>query len=105
MQTGGFFHFWGSIMLDMFIPAVAVLTGYMWLVLKANRTFHAIRKERLERTNSAGVLEFDTYEKLRAFEKREASNLFWINAAAVPGGFIPLAAIFAIIASIAEMAS
>lgn len=87
------------------IPAVIVLAGYVWLVLKANRTFHAIRKERFEHTNSAGFLEFSTYEDLRAFEKREGHNKLWISLAAVPGGVIPLAAVFAIIASIAEMSS
>ncbi|NSY51451.1 hypothetical protein RMS29_027280 (plasmid) [Agrobacterium rosae] len=91
--------------MDIFIPAVIALAGYVWLVLRANRTFHAIRKERFEHTNPAGVLQFDTYEELRKFESREASNQFWINVAAVPGGVIPLAAILAIIASIAEMSS
>ncbi|CAN7741493.1 hypothetical protein [Neorhizobium sp. LjRoot104] len=90
--------------MDISIPAVIALAGYVWLVLRANRTFHAIRKERFEHTNAAGVLQFDTYEELRKFESREASNQFWINVA-VPGGVIPLAAIFAIIASIAEMSS
>ncbi len=89
--------------MDIFIPAVIVLAGYVWLVLRANRTFHAIRKERFEHTNSAGVLEFSTYEELHAFEKREGHNKLWINLSAVPGGVIPLAAIFAIIASVVEM--
>lgn len=92
-------------MLDIFIPAVIVLAGYVWLLLKANRTFHAIRKERFQHTNSAGVLEFDTYDELRAFEKREGYNKLWVNLAAVPGGVIPLAAIFAIVVSILGMSS
>ncbi|TCL87980.1 hypothetical protein C8J38_1269 [Rhizobium sp. PP-WC-2G-219] len=104
-KQGGPFYFWGIIMLDIFIPAVVVLAGYVWLVRKATRTYHAIRKERFEHTNPAGMLEFASYEELRKFESREASNQFWINVAAVPGGIIPLAAIFAIIASIAEMSS
>lgn len=104
-KQGGPFYFWCIIVLDTFIPAVIVLAGYVWLVLRANRSFHAIRKERFEHTNAAGFLHFDTDEELRKFESREASNQFWINVAAVPGGFIPLAAIFAIIASIAEMSS
>lgn len=91
--------------MSILIPAVIVLAGYVWLVLKANRTFHAIRKERFEHTNSAGVLEFDTYEHLRAFEKREGYNQLWINLAAIPGGVIPLVAMFAIIASVVEMFS
>lgn len=104
-KQGGPFYFWGIIVLDIFIPAVIVLSSYVCLVLRANRTFHAIRKERFEHTNSLGVLEFDTYEQLRAFEKRESYNKLWINLAAIPGGVIPLVAIFAIIASVIEMSS
>jgi len=99
------FYLWGIIVLDIFIPAFIVLAGYVWFVLRENRTFHAIRKERFEHTNFAGVLEFETYEQLRAFEKREGRNKLWINLAAVPGGVIPLIAIFAIIASVVEMSS
>ncbi len=46
-KQGGPFYFWDIIVLDIFIPAVIVLAGYVWLVLRANRTSHAIRKERV----------------------------------------------------------
>jgi hypothetical protein len=45
------------------------------------------------------------WEDLRAFEKREGYNQLWINLAAVPGGIVPLVAIFVIIGSNAQMTS
>jgi len=95
----------GDTMFFYFIAAIIVLIAYGWFLRKINRDFHAFRKERFERTNSAGVLEFATYEDLRAFEKREGYNQLWINIAAVPGGIVPLIAIFVIIGSIAQMIS
>jgi hypothetical protein len=87
-------------LLDLLLPAIGVLAAYVWLVLKANRKFRAFRKERFERTNYAGVLVFDSFEQLHDFEKRESRNRLWITLLAVPGGFLPLAALFVVIASV-----
>jgi len=70
------------------VVGLLIIVGYIWAVRTLYRKYDLVRKKKFESTNSAGVLEFATYEDSKKFEREETfANLgFFITI--FPGCFL-----------------
>lgn len=84
----------------LFIASVLALAGWIWIIVKIRRREIAHRKMIFERTNSAGVVEWESFEDMRADEKSQTRQLLFTILMFFPGALIPLASIVMIFGSI-----
>ncbi|GAA5666044.1 hypothetical protein Brsp07_04553 [Brucella sp. NBRC 14130] len=56
------------------VLGLALIAVWVWIVVKLVRGAKKIDRERFERTNASGVLEFDSYDEKVRFERREGLN-------------------------------
>lgn len=72
------------------IIGAAILFVYVRVVRALSQRHKDYRKQRFERTNPAGVLEFATFEESEKFQRTEANNDLLYRLLLFPGLIIPL---------------
>lgn len=85
-----------------FFLGALILGAWIWGIVTSSRQHTRIDKERFERTNSSGVLVFDTYEEKQDFERRIRLNEAFGNLLAFPGGPIAILGLIMLFAPILD---
>ena len=75
-----------------------IIAGVVMVTVVFQKQHRTLDKERFERTNEAGVLEFASYEEKRAFDRREARHNVLSSLFALAGAGLLLFAVFLILA-------
>ncbi|GAA5544267.1 hypothetical protein EGT36_28255 [Agrobacterium sp. FDAARGOS_525] len=86
----------------MFFLGVIIIGVWGWGIVTATRQHNRIDRERFERTNSSGVLIFDSYEEKKDFERRERLNEALNKVLAFPGGPLALVGLLMLFAPILD---
>lgn len=84
----------------MLLTGAAIVGLWVWGLVVFSRRYQAIDRERFERTNPAGVLEFASYEEKVRFERRASHVQSMKGLLAVPGGPIAVVGLLMVFASI-----
>lgn len=83
-----------------FIASVISLAAWTWVIVKIHRNSLAHRRMTFERTNSAGVVEWDNFEQMRAHEKSQTRLLLLTIVMFFPGAAVPILSLLMIVGTI-----
>ncbi|UXS43029.1 hypothetical protein FY150_24835 (plasmid) [Agrobacterium tumefaciens] len=87
---------------NLIIGAV-ILFVYIRTVRALSRRHKDYRKQRFERTNPAGVLEFSTFDESEKFQRSEANTDLLYRISLFPGLIIPLIGLGFVVGGIGGM--
>lgn len=83
----------------MVIVWIAYLVAWVFAARWVLRSDKQRRRERFERTNEAGVLEFSSFEESERFNRRQSWGFFAGLAILMPGGVIALICVIGLVAT------
>jgi hypothetical protein len=83
-----------------FIASVVALAAWVWGIIIIRRKEVANRKVTFERTNSAGVVEWESFDQMRAHEREQFRLLLLTIVMFFPGALVPLLSLLMILSTI-----